>query len=352
MIKNIILTLGTIALMFSCSDGVKYAYDIQGTVSDSTYNGKMIYIYDFNTEDLTLALDSALIENGTFIFEGHTEKPMLFVLQSGELRGHIIQEEGIKVELGIGQNITAGTLNIESAQMEKDVAAMKETYFAALNALAEGDEAGRQEKHEKYTNEMKAYFDEVIGRHGVNMLGVIAMLERDFSSLEELDAIAAKVPMSKDIIFLQKKREAFLSLEKTSIGKMFVDFSGESIDGSPAKLSEYVGKGKVVLVDFWASWCGPCHAIVPRIQAMQKMYGDDLTILSVNVMDNKEGFKKVIDEGKMTWNHIYASHDRKATELYGVNGIPTLIVFDKDGKIVSRGHGGEFENSLESLLKK
>ena len=123
----------------------------------------------------------------------------------------------------------------------------------------------------------------------------------------------------------------------TAEGAMFTDFEITQPDGTVAKLSDYVGKGKYILVDFWASWCGPCKREIPNIKAAWEKYkGDKFDVLSVAVWDKPEDTAAAAAEHGVEWAQI-VNAQKIPTEIYGLEGIPHLILFGPDGKIVKRG---------------
>ena len=139
----------------------------------------------------------------------------------------------------------------------------------------------------------------------------------------------------------------------TEEGSMFTDFEIEQPDGSIAKLSDYVGKGKYILVDFWASWCGPCKREIPNIKAAYEKYtGDKFDVLSVAVWDKPEDTAKAAAEHGVTWNQI-VNAQKIPTDIYGIEGIPHLILFGPDGTILKRGEvlrGDGLEETLKKYL--
>lgn len=130
-------------------------------------------------------------------------------------------------------------------------------------------------------------------------------------------------------------RQAFINQEETSEGKMFKDFE-VTYNDSTFRLSDYVGKGKYVLVDFWASWCGPCIRQTAVIKDLYKEYGPKgLEVIGVAVWDKPEDTLKGIESHELPWKNILNAQSIP-TEIYGIQGIPCIILFGPDGKIISR----------------
>lgn len=141
---------------------------------------------------------------------------------------------------------------------------------------------------------------------------------------------------------------------KGEVGDMFIDFAVQqdpSDPGSLVHLSDYVGQGKYILVDFWASWCGPCRREIPAIKDVwEKHHGDKFDVVSVAVWDDPADSATAAAELGICWNQI-VNAQKIPTDLYGIEGIPTLILFGPDGKVVARGiRGPQIEESVAAFL--
>ncbi len=149
-------------------------------------------------------------------------------------------------------------------------------------------------------------------------------------------------------------------VEGLNLGNKAPEFSQESVSGKQISLNSL--RGKVVLIDFWASWCGPCRRENPTVVAAYKKYhlqnfksGIGFEILSVSLDQNKDAWMNAIEKDGLIWsNHVcdYLGWNNAVAQRYGVRGIPTNYLINGDGVIIGKALSGEnLEKALEAYIK-
>lgn len=232
--------------------------------------------------------------------------------------------------------------------------AMIEEFNDSMIAMQSDSTLTDAEKTEK----MQATYDEItekLAKDGLAMIrkypsgelavtvlqNIAGLLEAEQlqEALDLLEGAALEDEYVRQLVTLSNAKTA------TAEGKMFTDFAvvqdpADSL-GSTVRLSDYVGKGKYVLVDFWASWCGPCKQELPNIASVYEKYkGDDFDVLSIAVWDDPADTKVAAAEHGVVWSQIINAQ-QVPTELYGIEGIPHIILFGPDGTILKRDLRGE-----------
>lgn len=347
MKKNLSLATAALLAVASCTTPPPSGYTINGAVSDSTLNGKTIYLIDTNNDDQPC--DSAVITNNKYTFSSQEPlaEPCVMSISIGRRGTIVLLDNGVVVNQAAGELPTDnGGLNDKSAALTKSISEkrdkMRQTYEALLQAGVGMDSI--RTALSGIDEEIMGLYSTAIEENKDNILGafIFAITIDKYNSIEALDSAAATIKYAEKFRDVNNKRKTIKSLEATKEGAMFTDFDGKNIDGTPAKLSDYVGKGQYVLADFWASWCGPCRGEIPNLKELQKRFGGkEFTVLGINVWDQEAEFKKALESEGINYPQLYASHSKEATTLYGIHGIPQIILFGPDGTIIKRDLRGE-----------
>ena len=144
-------------------------------------------------------------------------------------------------------------------------------------------------------------------------------------------------------------------LQRVDIGQPYLDFTQETPEGDMLSLSELVGKSKLLLIDFWASWCGPCRAENPNVVEVYKDYHEKgFDILGVSLDMEKEKWIKAIEDDELVWHNIsdLKYWNNEAAKSYGISSIPSNLLLDENGTIIAKNLRGEdLRKKVEEILK-
>lgn len=354
-------------------------YTIEGKIQKSKKPSKVFL--SIRTAKLQV-LDSVDASNGTFRFTGKSEGPTLVSLTyDHENKGlSNLGKTADVVRLYVDQGVTAVTVqdSLKNAQIKG--APIQEQYAVYSNLLKGIDngmndinirfQAASEEQRKdtlfvnpirdeymklaadksKIQNEYskanpESYFSIVALQELINSGGDILALESTYNNL------ASSVKTSEAG---KSFANLILKAKTTAIGSVAPEFTQNDVNDKPVKLSDF--RGKYVLIDFWASWCGPCREENPNVVAAYHKFKDkNFTVLGVS-LDNpgkKDAWLKAIAADKLEWTQVsdLKGWKNEASTLYGVRGIPQNYLVGPDGKIVASNLRGEqLHKKLEELL--
>ena len=354
---------GTMALAACSSDP---AYKISGTV-EGIADGETIYLQEAKGREL-IKLDSAVVANSAFAFNGRQDaavnRYITYTPAEGKriMADFFLENGNITVALGEESKI-AGTPNndiyqaykTESAALNKEIKAMYEKGKA--EDMTDEQKAEMEKTLEGLYNKQNDLIYNTIDANITNPVGIHLWPGNSYSmELEQLQALAAKVPAEyKSNERIAKLLQRIEVLAKTAVGQKFTDFTLPSPEGNPVKLGDIIAKNKYTLIDFWASWCGPCRREMPNVVAAYKEYNKKgFGIVGVSLDSDAEAWKKAIKEMGMTWDHMsdVKGWQCEGAALYGVNSIPATVLVAQDGTIIARNLRGEaIKEKLAELLK-
>lgn len=312
--------------------------------ADASMNGMRAYINDYDTGE---AIDSTVVADGTVAFKGNIEKPALARIIVGGNRGAIFILEPGDITIDADTRAAKGSpLN----QRLEDYSQEQQKLYAEFQSLTD-DSLGRVQADE-IRNRAAGLTQKLIDENADNPIGLLLLLQNIYDNdLTSLEALLAKYPALASSSRVAKYKEALRNKAETQPGNKFKDFA-ITYNGETKKLSDYVGKGKYTLVDFWASWCGPCIRETKVLKKLYEKYNDKgLDFLGVAVWDEPANTEAAIKQHQLPWTNIINAQTIP-TDLYGISGIPCIILFAPDGTIVSRDkQDDELIQAVESVME-
>lgn len=372
--KKIVVLLFAVLVALSCKEVKEGEFSINGKV-DNYFNGKYVSILAKNIETgETILNDSVLVKNGTFILEGTQKEPVFAYVFLKDSKGKFDQLCGPTQII-----IEPGTIKLTSEKTEKlfkvkatgtatnnDMNLFVESIKAkstALNKLYENVKSEEDYKKvksqvERIDNELKAAADNYIKNNPTKSWSLLMIAGKfDYQDpIEELKALFASLDneLQKSTVG-QQVGNVISKRMKLAIGQKVTDFKSKSDKGTDFNLLSSLGS-KVTILDFWASWCGPCRMENPNLVRIYNKYKKSgLEIISYSIDDNEKAWKLAIEKDRMTWIHAsnLKGQEDNVAELFQIQAVPTVFILDNQGIIVAKNiRGDELEAKIVEILKR
>jgi len=364
--KKIIYLLVLTALIFACKSEPHFV--LKGNIANSD---SVTFQLQKREAGKTVTIDSAISKKGSFKMTGAVEYPdlvQLIALNTPYRTAFYLENSDISItgtlDSLFNAKISGSKTQDEYTSLIESSKPLSEKYTGLVKEFQAARQANDQAKLSEIeiaanavAKEMTTVQKEFVKNNPSSFVtpSVLRSLSYEMEAdeieavINAMDTSVAKIPIVKD---LKTRVEA---MKAVSIGKKAPDFTMNDVNGNPVSLSSKFG-AKLLLVDFWAAWCGPCRQENPNVV---KVYNEfkkkGFDVFGVSLDRTKDDWIKAIADDKLTWTHVsdlqYWSN--AAAKMYAVNSIPANFLLDETGTIIARNLRGEdLRNKVSELLGK
>lgn len=352
-----IISVVAIVIFAACGQRVP-VYEINGTWEGG--DGKTVYLKKSLGNRNYAVFDSVVVKGGKFQMKdklkqleelsldcGTGPQPLILddtpitvkcEMVTKEYKGKEVQQLNVSIEGSIEQRIYRTFLGAQRDEMliMMGVAFMDKEDSVKVDSMAQFYLKVKKRSEEIQDSLVKTYTDS----YAAALILKNMAKQRGVAEVEQLyTAMSDRIKATEVGVEIQKELEKMKSVEE---GSMAPDFTLTSPAGESIKLSDL--RGKYVLLDFWASWCGPCLREVPNVKKVYEKYHDQgFEIFSVSLDEDKAKWEKAITDNGLNWVHgsSLQGWNCPVAKLYNVRGVPAMLLIDKEGQIIATSLRGE-----------
>lgn len=364
MRKLLVVILGIV--MFACSQQQGYKITV---LLDGAEGNIILEQRDGNN---LVGIDTAEVVNGKAVLEGEVKFPGMYYLSVNGQRNKatvFVENSNMTVTGKIDSiafvEVSGSATHDEYKTINNQIQKIGEEYMALYQEARTASAAGDTAKANELMKQVESLYasvgqlqEDFVKNNPASYVTPLLLLQIQYEkNVEELEALVSaldpKLGEVPEIVVLKEKIE---KLKTVAVGQIAPDFTQNDQDGNPVKFSDIYSKNELTLLDFWASWCGPCRAENPNVVATYNSYKDQgFGVFGVSLDRDKDAWLKAIEDDGLTWNHVsdLAYWNNDAAKIYAVNSIPSSLLVDKNGKIIAKNkRGDELDKTVAEFLSK
>ena len=361
--KKYLLSLLALALCLSACN--QKGNNFKVNVSLKNGNDRTVYLQKF-VDNAPVIIDSAIIANETAVLTASTDDPqILYTLKVKGMRGSMpffadnkdvafVGDINNPKDVEIMASETQAELDAYNKQLNEFDVQIRDLYAVMQQAFSDNDSIKMDSLNKVGTALMEQqdnFRDDYIKAHPESFVThyILDQVKQDYPLDQLKEMVAAFMTES---IYKTDLNDYITKQERLEVGQPFIDFTLQTIDGENVTLSERIAQNKVTMVDFWASWCGPCRHENPIVKAAYEQFHElGFDVIGVSVDQDEAAWLKAVEEDQLPWTQVRDS-ENKASEAYMIYYIPANFLFDQNGTMIAKGlRGDDLAAKLTEILK-
>lgn len=361
MKRNLLFLIAVAFIMTACNQNKNFNVN----VSLANGNDKTVYLQKY-VDNVPVTIDSAVIAEEKAVLTAPIDNPqILYALKIKGQRGSMPFFADNKDVTFVGDlnnpqaveimgSETQAELDAYNDQLDEINMQIRDLYAVMKQAFSDNDSIKMDSLNKVGTALMEQqdnFRDEYIKAHPESFVThyILDGVKQDYP-LDQLKDLMAG--FTTESIYRDHLNDYVAKQERLEVGQPFIDFTLQTKDGEDVTLSEKIAQNKLTLVDFWASWCGPCRHENPVVKAAYEKYHElGFEVVGVSVDQDEAAWLKAVEEDELPWMQVRDSED-KVSEDYMIYYIPSNFLFDQNGTMIAKGLRGEdLEAKLAEILK-
>ena len=362
MKKYLMLLLALVLGLSACNQKEK---EFKVNVSLKNGNDQTVYLQKF-VDNAPVIIDSAVITDESAVLSAENDDPqILYALKVKGMRGSMpffadnkdvtfVGDINNPKDVEIMASETQAELDAYTDQLDEFDVQIRDLYTAMQQAFSDNDSVVMDSLNTVGTALMEqkdSFRDDYIKAHPESFVThyILDQVKQDYP-LDQLKEMVAA--FTTESLYKTDLNDYIAKQERLEVGQPFIDFTLMTKDGTEAVLSEIIAQNKLTLVDFWASWCGPCRHENPVVKAAYEQFHElGFDVVGVSVDQDEAAWLKAVEEDQLPWTQVRDS-ENNASEAYLIYYIPSNFLFDQEGNMVAKGLRGEdLAAKLSELLK-